>query len=254
MEVYRAMMDLHIFQNPLFLELSYEAQARFAQLVGTSDRMGVANLYQIWSTSRIKADLMESLYKTELVWPVDAYYCFIPSIFSANQSLRRKKYEYHFDTKGFQACINKYPEILQSMSDSEREYIRSEGIILAYDVSSLPSPDAKPVLSYKSLADPSAVITDPNDLTVFEGIPMNCKDYAKYQGLLVHYKEFERRNNVSILSERDIKDWFLKLYKNDYYLDGVKVNDIYKLFYSYCTKVMQNKMIQGTLTAKGGLL
>ena len=82
MEPYYAMMDLRVFLSPAFLELSLDAQTRFVQLVGTSDRMGVGNLYYVWNESRIKADLMDSLYKSDLVWPVDAYYCFIPSVFN----------------------------------------------------------------------------------------------------------------------------------------------------------------------------
>ena len=129
MEPYYAMMDLRIFLSPAFLELSMDAQTRFVQLVGTSDRMGVGNLYYVWNESRIKADLMDSLYKSDLVWPVDAYYCFIPSVFNANRKMRNGKYRSSFDIKGFQACIDKYPVLLQSMTESEKEYIKQHGVV-----------------------------------------------------------------------------------------------------------------------------
>ena len=69
MEPYSAMLDLRVFLSPAFLELSMDAQTRFVQLVGTSDRMGVGNLYYVWNESRIKADLM-SIFVADLVLQV----------------------------------------------------------------------------------------------------------------------------------------------------------------------------------------
>ena len=66
------------------------------------------------------------------------------------------------------------------------------------------------------------------------------------------YKDFEERDNVSILTEKDVAEWFMKLYSNDYRHNGTKVNDLKKLFLGYLEKVMQNKHIQGTLVARGG--
>lgn len=251
MEPYYAMMDLRVFLSPAFLELGMDAQTRFVQLVGTSDRMGVGNLYYVWNDSRIKADLMESLYKSDLVWPVDAYYCFIPSIFNANRKMRNGKYRSSFDIKGFQACIDKYPELLQSMTDSEKEYIKQHGILLDEGIELLPPANTTPALEY-SQCNVNELSKDPSNYINFDGVLMDRKDYAKYQVLTVLHKDFEERNNVSILTERDVADWFMNLYRNDYCHNGTKVNDLKKLFLGYLEKVMQNKRIQGTLVARGG--
>lgn len=261
MEPYIAMMDLRIFMSPAFLELSLDAQSRFAELVGTSDRMGVANLYYVWTDSRIKSDLMETLYRSELVWPVDAFYCFIPSIYNANRKIRSGKYKSSFDNKGFQACIDKYPCLVQNMTDSERDYFKKHGILMNEDTEVLPA-----ATIYESLPAPSVtaieyekesvgeVSKDSDDYTYFEGINMDRRDYAKYQTLTVLHRDFEDQYNVSILTERDVIDWFMNLYRNDYKLNGVKVNDLNALFKNYCKKVMENKRIQGTLAVKGGYL
>jgi hypothetical protein len=251
MEPYYAMMDLRIFLSPAFLELSMDAQTRFVQLVGTSDRMGVGNLYYVWNESRIKADLMDSLYKSDLVWPVDAYYCFIPSVFNANRKMRNGKYRSSFDTKGFQACIDKYPELLQSMTDSEKEYIKQHGILTGETTEVLPETQKAQAIEYKQTCD-EEISKDPSNYINFEGVYMDRKDYAKYQALTMLYKDFEERNNVSILTEKDVAEWFMNLYSNDYRHNGTKVNDLKKLFLGYLEKVMQNKRIQGTLVARGG--
>lgn len=249
MEPYYAMMDLRVFLSPAFLELSMDAQTRFVQLVGTSDRMGVGNLYYVWNDSRIKADLMESLYKSDLVWPVNVYYCFIPSVFNANRRMRNGKYRSGFDAKGFQACIDRYPELLQNMTDSEKEYIKQHGVLTNETIEMLPVLQKAQVIEYKQTCDEGAS-KDPSNYISFEGTNMDRKDYSKYQALIMLYKDFEERNNVSILTEQDITDWFMNLYRNDYRYNGTKVNDLKKLFHGYLEKVIQNKRIQGTLVAR----
>lgn len=250
MEPYYAMMDLRVFLGHAFQELSLDAQTRFVQLVGTSDRMGVGDLYHIWNDSRIKADLMESLYKSNLVWPVNAYYCFIPSVFNANRKMRNGKYRSGFNTDGFQACIDKYPELLRSMTESEKEYIKLHGILLDEGTEVLPATNTAPALEY-SQHDVIEVSKDPANYINFDGMLMDRKDYAKYQVLTMLHKDFEEKNNVSILTERDVADWFMNLYRNDYCHNGTKVNDLKKLFLGYLEKVVQNQRIQGTLVARG---
>ena len=88
----------------------------------------------------------------------------------------------------------------------------------------------------------------------FEGVYMDRKDYAKYQALTMLHRNFEERNNVSILDERDVIDWFMNLYRNDYHHNGTKVNDLQKLFLGYLNQVMINKRIQGILVTKGSPL
>ena len=251
MEPYFAMLDYRTFMSPSFLELSMEAQSRFVQLIGTSDRMGVANHYQIWSEGRIKAELMDSLYKSDLVWPVDPYYCFIPSVYNANRKIRNGKYRANFDKKGFQVCINKYPELLRTMTESEKEFFRINGIVTADDSTALSCSDPTTLLECKTSLDESTLTLDPSECILFEGDYIDRKDYTKLQILQILYKDFEKKNNVSILTDQDITDWFMNLYKNNYCLNGVPIHDLNNLFISYCTTVLRNKMIQGSLIAKG---
>lgn len=249
MEPYYGMIDYRVFLSPAFLELGMEAQSRFGQLIGTCDRMGVANLYYVWNDNRIKADLMESLYKSELIWPVDAYYCFIPCVYNANRKIRSGKYKSGFDKIGFQACVNKYPELLQSMTDSEKDYIKQHGIMTNETIEALTFTQKPQAIEYNQ-ASFEENNNDPSNYISFAGVCMDRKDYTKYQCLMMLYKDFEERNNVSILTERDITDWFMNLYRNDYNYNGSKVNDLKKLFLGYLEKVMNNKRIQGNLYAR----
>ncbi len=251
MEPYYAMLDYRIFLSPSFLELSMEAQSRFVQLLGTSDRMGVANHYQVWNEGRIKTELMDALYKADLIWPVDAYYCFIPSIYNANRKIRNGKYRSNFDKKGFQICVNKYPELIQTMTDTEREFFRQNGIITATGYSILQANESVPGLECRTILDVDSAKNDSSESVFFEGVNLMRKDYAKFQCIKLLYKDFEEKNNVSILSDQDIANWFMNLYNNNYCLNGVPINDLNSLFKSYCATVMRNKMIQGSLSIKG---
>ena len=49
----------------------------------------------------------------------------------------------------------------------------------------------------------------------------SCKDPIDFES-----KDFEERNNVSILTEKDVAEWFMNLYRNDYRHNGTKVNAI----------------------------
>jgi len=254
MEPYCAMLDYRIFISPAYLELSMDAQCRFAQLVGTSDRMGVANLYYIWNDGHIKADLMHSLYKSGLVWEVDPYYCFIPSVYNANNRMRSGKYKLSFDVKGFQACVDKYPILYQSMTENKRQFIRDKGIILPIDEKETPTVNtaaSAPLLEYAKADDPVTGTIDASNYITFQGVMMDRRDYNKYLILKMTYRDFEEKNNVSILSEQDIADWFMRLYRDGFRYKGTPISDLPSLFMSYCSKVLTNKRIQGAVVVRG---
>lgn len=244
MEPYYALIDLRIFLSPAYLELSNDAQSRFTQLVGTCDRMGVANLYQIWNDGRIKADLMETLYKSNLVWEVDAYYCFIPVVFNANRKVRTGKYKTSFDVQGFQTCVNKYPILVDSMEESELEFIKSSGIIISKQ---LPSQyNETPAIVYKPKAS-TFEDQNPDEFINFNGILMNRKDHSRYLSVSVIAKQLESQYNAKALSKEEIIDWFMNIYQNKYSYNGTAITDLPALFTAYWIKVMQNKQINGTL-------
>ena len=247
MEPYIAMIDFRVFNDHAFLELSTDAQSRFAQLIGTCDRMGTANLYQIWNNSRIKPTVMTSLYESGLVWEVDAYYCFIPSVFYANNKIRSGKYKAGFDVKGFQACINRYPEILKTMSETETSFIRSYGVIL---------PDVRTSDQIRGQKSQSISIANPipeenfypeEDYIEFCGEMIHRREYWKCTLLKSKLSDLNQKYDTEILTEAQVNEWFLDKYHRHYVIDGKKINDLVALFTSYCESIVFNKRAQGIL-------
>ena len=128
---------------------------------------------------------------------------------------------------------------------------KQHGILTGETTEVIPETQKAQAIEYKQTCD-EEISKDLSNYINFEGVYMDRKDYAKYQALTMLYKDFEERNNVSILTEKDVAEWFMNLYRNDYHHNGTKVNDLKKLFQGYLEKVMQNKRIQGTLVARGG--
>ncbi len=247
MEPYVAMMDFRIFIGHAFLELSMEAQSRFVQLIGTCDRFGVANLYQIWNSNRIKTGVMSSLYDSQLVWPADAFYCFIPSVYYANQKIRSGKYKVNFDVKGFQVCVDRYPQIISVMPENEKELVRSHGIILPGSAQSVIDMNCSENVKTEYLSE-SSCISAGDQIIELNGEWIDRKDHSKYLYLKEILKDVNRKNNGIVLTEEECADWFMNVYHNNYTRDGVRINDLGSLFLHYCDKVAYNKRIQGTLS------
>ena len=248
MEPYVAMLDFRLFNDHSFLELSLDAQARFVQLIGTCDRMGVANLYQIWNSSRIKPSVMTSLYESKLVWEVDPYYCFIPSVYHANHRMRSGKYKANFDAKGFQACINRYPEIVQSMADNELNFIQSKGIILPITAPLLNAPeqktDDKPV-------DPLPEPSGSEEFMELCGEKVPRVSYWQCQLMKNQLRDLNNKYQMVVLTESQAEEWFMEKYHKGFTVNGNKITDITALFAHYCDQIVFNKMVQGKIPYTG---
>lgn len=248
MEPYVAMLDFRIFNDHSFLELSVDAQSRFVQLIGTCDRMGVANLYQVWNSSRIKPSVMTSLYESGLVWEVDAYYCFIPSIFHANTRIRSGKYKTNFDVKGFQACVNRYPEIIESMSENERNFIQSKGIIPPVTLQMLDAPEQK---EEKHSNQSLYAAIDTGDFLELCGEKIPRSTYWQCQLMKSTLRDINEKYKAVILTESQLEEWFMEKYHQGFTMNGDKITDITKLFTHYCDQIAFNKMTQGKLSLNG---
>lgn len=246
MEPYYAMLDMRIFRSHEFLELSIDAQSRFVKLIGTSDRMGVADLYHVWNSDGIKAAVMKSLYESKLVWEVNPYYCFLPSIFSANRKIRSGKYKANFDVKGFQACAERYPDILISMDENEKMYVAAKGIIMPIGVQLLPNGSTDPI---KQL--PAETVLNPEDTISLGGEVIDRKYYAKYQIICMEADDFNRKHGAIVLNQNEILEWFMDKYHHDFRLDGKPINDLSAVFQHYCEQVFENKYTQGRLIPIG---
>ena len=251
MEPYVAMLDFRIFNDHSFLELSVDAQSRFVQLIGTCDRMGVANLYQVWNSSRIKPSVMTSLYESGLVWEVDAYYCFIPSIFHANTKIRSGKYKTNFDVKGFQACVNRYPEIIESMSENERNFIQSKGIIPPVTLQMLDAPEQK---EEDHAVQALTVGTDSDDFLELCGEKIPRKTYWQCQLIKNTLQNMNKKYRTVILTDTQLEEWFMDKYHRGFTINGDKITDITSLFTHYCEQIVFNKMTQGQPPCNVGTL
>ena len=76
---------------------------------------------------------------------------------------------------------------------------------------------------------------------------MDRKDYSRYLSVAMTANQLESQYNVTALSENEIKDWFMNIYRNKYRYNGTAITELPALFTAYWMKVMQNKQINGTL-------